>query len=697
METIKNIWFNQSWLRKITSKSKMTTIAILMSISSIINPAYSKDKDINNMNIQVKKSISEIIQTNKNAFLFISSILWENKWKITVTKEKLDTWYNWYSKSKSKLWPNIEESIRKFLFKTYTKLLRNWYKVHWYKELENIWNILKSLNKKEIDIKWWKNMPENPDFTEKVYIKLSIDWDKYIFNKNRRNERAIILKQLDILDLLDQLYSDTPTSIEIAKWNIAKLNYIKLKLQKTLIEKNREISKLTSQFESKIWVYKNKISKYEQSILDAEIAAKKAKALADKVLVNKLKELKEVHKKETSLLNKKIGDKDKNYKDLKSKYEQSILDAEIAAKKAKALADKVLVNKLKELKEVHKKEISEDKKEINSLEAELERQQALFLSEQEIHKKEIESLNDIIKGLNFDIAWLDKIIIQLNAIINTKKEENESKLKLLKKRNKEIGWLIQDNKKLSNDYVNSSKASSKLLEQAKNNALQDKTIIKELELEKKGLLEQIEKLENKILDLTEKAKKLKILEKQKLDFQNKLREKQKLDLKLLDLQKRYDKELWNNTKLLKEVQELRRLNKIEETKEELLEKIKQLNTKLNKITEEKEFHIQENIKNKDIIEELKKEIEELKTLLESLRKQRDVNWSNIKDITSLSKYLEERINAKFEEEITRLKKRNKWNQEEIRNLKVQIENLMKLNKSKLNEALKKQREQLLFD
>ena len=127
-----------------------------------------------------------------------------------------------YEKTKNLLWKSSREAVRLILKDMFISILKEWYQIDSYKDLDKLRSNIMFFSRWEIEIEYSDNMPKNVEFEEEIIIEWELkDWNILLIKQV--SKLNFILKHIDtnynvlkneyIFDLLDAYYKDLPTGI----------------------------------------------------------------------------------------------------------------------------------------------------------------------------------------------------------------------------------------------------------------------------------------------------------------------------------------------------------------------------------------------------------------------------------------------------------------------------------------------------
>ena len=334
-----------------------------------------------------------------------------------------------YEKTKNLLWKSSREAVRLILKDMFISILKEWYQIDSYKDLDKLRSNIMFFSRWEIEIEYSDNMPKNVEFEEEIIIEWELkDWNILLIKQVSTLDSMLkhtdtnynVLKNEYIFDLFDSYYKDLPTGIselseELDQANSrANKNFVNLSSARSEL---KELGLIMSGLYLKI---DNLKKKDKEDLLD----------LKDKYEII-LKKNKKEYLKEIDKINEKNNDNV-----LKLEDNISILNIDNDSSK---VALQVLIDK-------NKNNIVNFNEEINKLnESKIE----LKVSEVKL-KDEVKNLKDEIKDLKYEIKDLkDELSIQ-----DKKNGELVRTIKLnsLKKSNREKEYKKEiDSKELTID------------------------------------------------------------------------------------------------------------------------------------------------------------------------------------------------------------------------------------------------------
>lgn len=662
-------------------------LSIWMSIFLTITPAkaLAQNKQIEWNN---SESPSEQITASKSILSLIGKILLSDTKDVLIDKKTVNEWYAEYTKIKPILWPNLETSLKKFIYERFIDLLAKGYELSWSEEERVLVKILKSLNDK-IDISITAKK-DNPDYKDKITVVWTFenDW-KFIIKEDTswsKSKKKTSFSSSSLFELLSAFEKDIPDSFKQAMLEIAKVNDTLLAEKEKLRLALIEIEWLKHSLEQA----KLSITNIKNEMVKASEKAEENKKLAfQEAEENKklaLKDLQKIHDEKVALLESEKSGKDANYALLKKQFEEAIEKANNDAASAKLASQNNLNAELANLQTKNDSVIAWLQKEIEALKKEISNKWVLINTINWTIDNEKERLKAKVEELNITIASLKNQIIDLQSQIKAKDEE----ISTLKKANE---WLVQQS--------TTNAQNSLVLKEQQEKVISGKDAeISTLKASNQALITQIQQLEKDKSELEKVAQKVKEMEQKVADFTANLEKIKALETEIWNmsqqitwlkntinwLQQDNSRLKWYETK----AQEFDTLKKESDWKSWIITNLEGNIQKLTKTIEELS----------DRIKVLESELSEAKkreaSLIESIRV-----TNQLKNTVNQGTNKTEKVtnNSALISEIERLKKeleKQNWDNKEFKDKIKQMEEAMKAMVIKHKEELEKQRKEFIW-
>lgn len=665
---------------------KTIVFSVCFSVLAAITPLKSANWNgiENTQGLETNKPLEQIT-ASKSILSLIGKILLNNTNDVSIDKTTVNERYAEYIKIKPILWPNLETSLKKFIYERYIDLLSKWYEINWCDELGNLIKILKFLDDK-IDIKVTAKKDE-PDFKDKIKVVWTFDneW-KFIIKEESSwssTKKKTSFSSSSLFELISAFEKDIPDSFKQAMLEIAKINGSLLaekeKLRLALIEVSWLKYSLEQANTSITSIKKEMDNAAKKAGEDARIAWENAETAKQ----NALNDLKKIYDKKIAELELEKLDKDKIYTDLKKEFEEATRKANEDAEKAKIDAKDNLQSELAKLQTKNDTTIAWLQKEIDNLKKEISNKWELINTISWTIDNEKEKLKAKVEELNATITSLKNQIIDLQSQMKARNEE----IITLKKANE---WLVQQS--------TSNAQNSLALKEQQEKVISGKDAeISTLKASNQALITQIQQLEKDKAEAEKIAQKVKEMEQKVVDFTGNLERIKNLET-----------EIWNMgqqiTWLKNTIDWLQKENwrlKWYETKAQEFDTLKKESDWKSWTITNLEGNIQNLTKT---IEELSNRIKSLETELSEAKK-REVNL--IESIRVTDKLKQEVgkptnivvNNSGLTAEIERLKKElesKNSNSKESEKRIIELEKAMKAMEKKHKEELEKQRKEFIW-
>lgn len=686
----KNIISQIPWINNV----KVLTFTVLFSVLSLTTPVSSKgNKTLNwginqiswdlSSNSTLSKTINHV-EAGQEFILSLLSFVWEVWWKAFITKDNLNLLYDNYEGIKSGFSDELDKNAKKLLYEYYYNMLKSAYDVNWHKELELITERMELLSTDEISIKWWKSLG-NPDFTEKITVKLVQKWDNLVFEKTKQKDKnkinIVTFKFSEIIELHKSFISGFPSEYKRALDQLESKNKQYLDVKSQLDESKRLSLRLQFQIQELEAKLLQANKKYWDLELSSENKAGLAKEAADTWLQSELDKLQEAHNTVVEWLKKDIWNRNTAYDKIVKDFIAAKNEANQTALDAKINADSILDSELDKLQEAHDAIVDWLKSEMTALESELKAQiklvdtkELLFQDEREGFEKAAEKISSINNDLENTVTKLNLTITELTSQIENKDEA-------LKWKQTKIEELLLDKQKLISDARTNANSAKNLLNTAdlslKDNdreitKLDEKIVtlkweikaLKEEKREAKKIIDKVKWLEKTLSDYKERWEKIKVLQItiKDLESTNKdlVTENKRLEIK----KESFDKAKADAAKSNRHKQNLSKKERDIVKKDaeilELEQKIIKLEDKVAKLSWE--------LKSSEL------NVSQQRTQIE------DTSW-NVNELssitTSIKKLVIKQLERKYSQQISDLTSENKDDKAEILRLETQIEELKK--------------------
>lgn len=395
-----------------------------------------------------RESVSREVQLNNSREII--ELLWNfiTIQDITFQSNQVDFIYDKYKELN--LSPNVKLYLKSILLDIYIGILKSWYSIEWYEDLDRFVNIIGELSEWKISVSIWETMPQDSEFSNTITIYWELkSWNLLIekkwfsiFSIWEKNKSNI---EINFKTLIIALLLDTPNTIEEAKLKIWELNGLYLDLKEELRKSN-----------SKIWELEYEIKKLEKDkeelrksfeLKFEQITNDKINIIQRKIDEHKLEieSLTKIHEKQVSKLETRIWSLQQQIEELIKKHEEEILSINATnTAEIKKLQDE-FEERLLRLQESFNEERNNFNIEIESLKK--EKQNLLIL-----HEAETSTLKDQIDELaQSNTSLLSKITELNNDIINLK-QSIEVLMSAKESLNKELTRKDEEYKKLQSQY-----------------------------------------------------------------------------------------------------------------------------------------------------------------------------------------------------------------------------------------------------
>lgn len=630
-----NSWNELNTQNSKNSKNRINKYVLAFSIAAATIVWFSSEKvsatrinnSLENSELSDRNSVTQLNDT-KELIGYIWNFFSESN--IELNNIELNELYEKYLSSN--LWPNTRIYIKNLLLNAYIEILKSWYTVRWYKDLDELISKIDELSDWKIEIRYDKSMPENSEFKETINIEWEIIWDRINISKkwmrfwftSSSNNLSL---NIDNKQLLWIFLSDIPNSLKESLDKISELSKIQMSLSQELRIYKNNIWLLEFQLEQLREQNRVLELEYNNSIIEINNQKKSALEENQRVLENTIKNLEETQAAEIDKLNKDIEAKNTEIIELRRAHTEELNNIRANhTTEIKRIEDREN-NRIIRLQESFNQERNKLRNDILLLEEEQNNLRQLYEAQIETLnaqltelRKDLDSISNQNINLNNQITTLNQVIERLG--IDKKSISDELSLK-----KEELDSLIDEKNQLlwqintvwwAKDLLLSQTQDSLRRSEALNNRLQ--TRISQLDSELTWLRWNINRLEtenNRLRELESKSRDLVIA----------LDEISQLNMKIEQLENQ-------NTELINRNNRLTNDNEQFSTYREYLDKYNALLPKLEKANED--------IKSlEDLIEKMKTDIGILERnnewLNNSLTNQQRNNWVLLNQITELQK------------------------------------------------------------
>ena len=347
-------------------------------------------------------------KTNLNNVLFSQ---WDLEWLLLT-----------YEKTKDLLWKSSREAVRLILKDMFISILKEWYEIESYKDLDKLRSNIMLFSRWEIEIEYSDNMPKDVEFEEKIIVKWNLSsWNILLIEQASKIDSVLeyfdtsdnVLKSDNVFALLDAYYKDLPTGISELSKQLNRAN------SETI---NNFISLSSTRLELKVlgWIM-------SRLYLEIDSLKKESKEdlldLKDKHKII-LKKNKKKHLEEIWEINKENSDKVISLED-----EITILNIDNET-------NNIVLQKTKDKIKRVTTDFNEEIDKLNESKIELKISKINLKDEIKDLKDEIKDLKDKNKDLKGELSIQDK---ENSKLVRTIKLNNLKDFNRKKKHNKEIG------------------------------------------------------------------------------------------------------------------------------------------------------------------------------------------------------------------------------------------------------------------
>lgn len=580
---------------------KAARLAISLMILSALNSSYAQEENsVEKVTWDQQISLTETSNQVQQAKLISKSV--GEKIDMVLVKKQLIELFNDFEWKK---WiKDFDIYYQEFLLQAFLNLIKDWYQINWYQDLDELIKIINSLSKNEIKIKTWKSIPQNSEFKDNFIIewdlkgkelKLEVEWgfDKFV----RWVSDSEIKMEVNLSKMLDIYFDSLPDSLGAAR----DLN---IKLQSSLLESENKLNELETKNKTQEFTIESlnlEIDKLQKQYEDTKLGlinkAKEEKENAEKKHKSEIEDLKKKHQEELEKKSNEITQKNTEIEEIKKTHQKEIEDLKKKQQEElKRLEDKNNENLIK-LNQENQIKTNEIQKKLDEANIELESLKLAHKNEINLLNSQIDNFKKEIEKASVKITQLTNNITTLNLNIDNFKKEIENLKRDITSKKTQIDNLKTDKEKLNSQIGSIDTMKDELLNQAQLSLTESQKLNTTNENKIQSLEKELKQKEQKIVEL-EKYLEL---------YNNSLTEITKLKESLDSIWKIAQSVPEKNNKITElntEIQKLKSsLEKMEEIKSEN-ERLKKLNSDLT----------QEN----KIVEDLKIEIKDLKTQIEFL-------------------------------------------------------------------------------
>lgn len=652
-------------------------LAVSLSVWSSLNPSYVQwEENSIHTSLKEKESVQEV-KSGSEMFSLFAPIIGKERQLITIDKNELNTLYQGYIKLRWTLWQNLDMYIKNKLLHFYVTIIEKGYSIQWFQELDELVTRIHILSDGEKEIKLWKSMPQNSEFTSKIMVTWKLIDNKILLEEKSWIssfwENDSIQDTIDISKVYSVLRSDFPWSYDQALKEIASTSNNYLLTRNELIDTKRKISDLEFQVESLTKKLENMTLEREEERKKNISDIKKTQELSEKRLQQKIESLTEKFNHEKNILEEKWKQKDEAYKKLQDDFEkekrkifqeyqiqkqmmedrfntefiqwQKKFDAE-----RQDLLKKIdfLQNDLKDLKnfiETQNRTFQKEREEAQKSIDELNRKIMELSNEWKIKNSIIEDQKNNLTAQGDKIDNLEKMVDELTREKQLIISQNSDSFSATNTMLTQIQASLEANEKVIiwlREEINTLKKELKWKTEEVNTLLKDSLRLKSLEKEMKELnpTEKIKMLNEKVLWLQETIEEL-TKKNKALNLQMTQYQKYKKAFDDYSSLQKFSQQQWNTIKQL-EI------------------KIKQEQSKNESFQEDQKRMQQELDKYKAEIKSQNVRILEMTTTMKSLEKWTQLMWNDmyLKEIQELHKQLSE-VNGVLQKRTDEAKKYQK--------------------------------------